>query len=87
MARAEGDPGQLGTAAEFMSTHPDSKRRSQAARAAERSGESALSAAEWRMVQATCSSGSDNPVERLKRRFGVGDGPPLADQGDQVGPD
>lgn len=87
MARAEGDAGQLGTAAEFMSTHPDSKRRSQAARAAERSGESALSAAEWRIVQATCSSGSDDPVERLKRRFGVGDGPPLADQGDQVRPD
>lgn len=87
MSRAEGDPGQLGTAAEFMSTHPDSKRRSQVARAAERPGESALSAAEWQLVQATCSSRSDNPVERLKRRLGVGDGPPLADQGDQMGPD
>ncbi|HYC96936.1 M48 family metallopeptidase [Brevundimonas sp.] len=87
MARAEGDAGQLGAAAEFMNTHPDSRRRGQAARAAERPGESALSAADWETVKATCSAGSDSPVERLKRRLRLGDDPALTDQGDQVGPD
>lgn len=74
-------------AAEFLSTHPDSRRRARAARATERPGRSALTASEWRLVKTTCETGSGGPIERLQRRLGLGDGASGADQGDQVGPD
>ena len=74
-------------AAEFLSTHPDSRRRARAARATEKPGLPALTASEWRLVKETCEAGSAGAIERLQRRLGLGDGAPGADQGDQVGPD
>lgn len=86
LARAEG-AGRLGEAVEFMNSHPDSNRRARAARAAARPGQSALTTAEWRAVKSTCATPSDGPVDRLRRRLGVGYGATLPNQGDQVGPD
>jgi Zn-dependent protease with chaperone function len=86
IAKAEG-AGRLSQAVEFMNSHPDSRRRSRVARDAARPGHSALTDAEWRAVKTTCSTPSDGPVDRLRRRFGVGDDAALPDKSDQVGPD
>ncbi|RZJ32329.1 MAG: M48 family metallopeptidase [Brevundimonas sp.] len=75
-------------AAEFMNTHPDSRRRAGAARAAQKSGRSALTAGEWQTVKGLCAvEESENPVERLRRRFGLGADEAGADKRDQVRPD
>lgn len=79
----EGDQA-LTSATEFLSTHPDSTRRAKAARAAERTGAPALTAQEWATVQATCETGSDNPIDSLKRRFGLGGDDAAPDQGQQM---
>lgn len=87
MAAGESHDG-VSDAAEFLATHPDSRRRAGAARAAQRPGRSALTAEEWQSVRGLCPvEGSDNPVDRLKRRFGLGDDASTADKGDQVSPD
>lgn len=85
--RLAGAGGDLETATEFVATHPASRRRVLAARAAERGGAPALDEAEWRTVRTACAAGSDQPIERLRRRLGLGDHAALADQGDQLGPD
>lgn len=74
-------------AAEFMNTHPDSRRRAGAARAAQRPGRAALNAEEWAEVKGLCAvEESENPVERLRRRFGIGDDKTGADQRLEVRP-
>lgn len=83
----KGERSELDEAAEFMATHPDSVRRARAAQAAARPGASALSAEEWRAVKSVCATEeSENPVDRLKRRFGIGDDAPVADQRVEVSP-
>lgn len=78
---------ELDQAAEFMATHPDSARRARAARTVAQPGRSALSPEEWRLVKASCAvEESDNPVDRLKRRLGLGDDAPVADQRIEVRP-
>lgn len=78
---------ELEEAAEFMATHPDSRRRAAAARAAARPGLPALSPTEWRLVKSTCSAeASADPVDRLKRRLGLGDDAPAADERIEVSP-
>ncbi|MBI2262106.1 MAG: M48 family metallopeptidase [Caulobacterales bacterium] len=86
LSRAGGG-GRLEEATEFINSHPASSRRVRAAEAAGRPGAPALTEAEWRTVRAACAAGSDGPVDRLRRRLGLGDDPALTDQGDQVGPD
>jgi predicted Zn-dependent protease len=87
MAAGESHDG-VSDAAEFLATHPDSRRRAEAARSTQRPGRSALTAEEWRSVRDVCGvEGSDNPVDRLKRRFGLGDDASTADKRDQVSPD
>lgn len=71
-------------AAEFMATHPDSRRRADAARSRERTGAAAFTETEWAAVKAACSAPSNGPVDRLERRLEVYRGPPLPDQRDQV---
>lgn len=84
----KGKRSEMDEAAEFLETHPDSARRARMAREAARPGRSALSAAEWRTVKMTCAvEDSENPVDRLRRRFGIGDDAPAANQRDQVRPD
>ena len=78
---------ELEAAAEFLASHPASGRRVRAAEAAGRDGAPALTEAEWLTVRTACAAESGNPVDRLRRRFGVGDDSALADEGDQVGPD
>lgn len=74
-------------AAEFMNTHPDSRRRAGAARAAQRPGRAALNAEEWAEVKGLCAvEESENPVERLRRRFGIGDDKAGADERLEVRP-
>lgn len=78
----------IGQATEFMNTHPDSQRRARSARAAGRSGQAALTAEDWRTVRSLCAvEESENPVDRLKRRFGIGDDAPRPDQRLEVRPD
>lgn len=85
--RLAGNEGKLDEAAEFMNTHPDSRRRARDARAAARPGASALSAEEWRAVKSTCEVGeSENPVDRLKRRFGLGADAPAPNERVEVRP-
>ena len=79
--------GQVADAAEFMATHPDSRRRARVARAAQRTGAPALSSEEWAAVRAACGEGSDGPIESLERRFGLGQDKTAPNQGDQVGVD
>lgn len=79
-----GEAGQADAAAEFMSTHPDSRRRAAAARGRERAGAPAFSEAEWAAVKAACGSPADGPIDRLERRFGGRRDTSLPDQGDQV---
>jgi beta-barrel assembly-enhancing protease len=86
LSRIEG-ASDLSRATEFMNTHPDSRRRVRNARAIERDGRPALSAADWQTVRAACASGSDGPIDRLQRRFRLGDRPPLPNKRDQMGPD
>lgn len=82
-----GESKRLATAAEFVSTHPDSGRRAQRARDSARPGAPALSPADWAAVRASCGAGSKDPVTRLKDRLRRrGDKAPV-DQGDQVGQD
>lgn len=82
-----GEDERLATAAEFVSTHPDSGRRAQRARHGARPGAAALSPSEWAAVRASCGTGSKDPVTRLKDRLRRrGDKAPV-DQGDQVGQD
>ncbi|WP_420471027.1 M48 family metallopeptidase [Brevundimonas sp. FT23042] len=74
-------------AAEFLATHPDSRRRAGAARAAQRPGRSALTAEEWRTVKGVCAvEESESPVDRLKRRFGIGGDTSDADERLEVRP-
>ncbi|MGH7021886.1 MAG: M48 family metallopeptidase [Brevundimonas sp.] len=80
----EGEDKRLATAAEFVSTHPDSARRAQRARAYEKAGASALAPGEWAAVRASCGAGSKDPVTRLKDRLRRGGDDATADQGDQV---
>lgn len=83
----QGEDERLATAAEFVSTHPDSGRRAQRARDGARPGAAALSPSEWAAVRASCGAGSKDPVTRLKDRLRRrGDKTPV-DQGDQVGQD
>lgn len=82
MERREG--GEVDDAAEFLSTHPDSRRRASAARSRERRGAPAFSEAEWAAVKGACASSADGPIDRLERRFAIGERPSLPDQGDQV---
>lgn len=85
--RLAGGEGKLDEAAEFLNTHPDSRRRARDARAAAKPGASALSPEEWRAVKSVCATEeSENPVDRLKRRFGIGDDAPVADQRVEVRP-
>jgi predicted Zn-dependent protease len=85
--RLAGGEGKLDEAAEFLNTHPDSRRRAQAARAAAKPGASALSPEDWRAVKSVCAvEESENPVDRLKRRFGMGDDAPAANQRVEVRP-
>lgn len=86
LARSSGS-GRFEEAAEFINTHPASSRRVRAAEAAGRAGAPALTEAEWLTVRTACAAGSDGPVDRLRRRLGLGDDPALPDQGDQVSPD
>jgi len=86
LAQAEGADGFSGSV-EFMNSHPDSRRRGRLAQAAARPGQAALTPGEWRAVRSSCAAPSDGPVDRLRGRLGLGDGAPLPDQGDQVGPD
>ncbi|GAA0621332.1 M48 family metallopeptidase [Brevundimonas kwangchunensis] len=86
LGKMEGS-GALTEATEFLNTHPDSGRRARAARAIQRPGAAALTAEEWATVKATCSARSDGPIDRLQRRFRLGDRQSTADQGDQVRPD
>ena len=80
----EGEDKRLATAAEFVSTHPDSARRAQRARAYEKAGAPALTPSEWAAVRASCGAGSKDAVTRLKDRLRRrGDKTPV-DQGDQV---
>lgn len=83
--RLEG--GQMDDAVEFMSTHPDSRRRSQAARRIERGGAAAFTETEWAAVRAACDDGSSHPVESLERRLGISERPATVDKRDQVGVD
>ena len=84
-ARLDGrEAGEVGDAAEFLSTHPDSRRRAAAARSRQRAGAPALTEAEWAAVKAACGSGGDGPIDRLERGFRVRRGAPAPDQGDQV---
>lgn len=76
--------GKAGDASEFMSTHPDSRRRAAAARSRERAGAPAFSETEWAAVKAACGSSANGPIDRLERRLGIGDRPPRPNQGDQV---
>ena len=86
MHGAGGDK-RLASAAEFVSTHPDSARRAQRARQDAKPGASALTPVEWAAVRASCGAGSKDPVTRLKDRLRRrGDKAPV-DQGDQVGQD
>lgn len=79
---------EMSEAAEFLATHPDSRRRAGAARAAQRTGRSALTATEWSAVRGLCKvEESENPVDRLKRRFGISDDAARPDKSDQVRPD
>lgn len=83
----DGEDQRLASAAEFVSTHPDSARRAQRARAYETAGAPALSPGEWAALRASCGAGSKDPVTRLKDRLRRrGDKAPV-DQGDQVGQD
>ncbi len=78
------EAGEVGDAAEFMSTHPDSRRRAAAARSREKAGVPAFDEAEWAAVKAACGSTANGPIDRLERRFRVSRDPALPDQGDQV---
>ncbi|MNE25864.1 TPR repeat-containing protein YfgC precursor [compost metagenome] len=80
----EGEDKRLATAAEFVSTHPDSSRRAQRARASETAGAAALAPSEWAAVRASCGAGSKDPVTRLKDRLWRGGDDATVDQGDQV---
>lgn len=81
----KGEASELDEAAEFMATHPDSARRARVARAAARPGQTALTPDEWRLVKATCGvEESGSSVERLKRRFGLGDDAAAPDQRNEV---
>lgn len=74
-------------ASEFLNSHPDSARRARVARAAARPGQSALTAEEWRTVKSTCAvEDSENPVDRLKRRFGISGDAPAPDKRVEVRP-
>ncbi|NBB52452.1 M48 family metalloprotease [Rhizobium sp. CRIBSB] len=79
--------GRMADAVEFMSTHPDSRRRAQAARRIERGGASAFTDVEWAAVRAACNDGSAHPVERLERRLGISERAAPPDKVDQVGVD
>ena len=87
-ARVERSSGgaRLESVSEFISSHPASGRRVRAAETAGRDGAPALTDAEWLTVRTACAA-SDGPVDRLRRRLGMGDNPALPDQGDQMGPD
>lgn len=83
----KGRRSEVDEAAEFLNTHPDSARRARVARQAARSGRSALTAEEWRTVKSTCAvEDSENPVDRLKRRFGIGDDEAAPNQRVEVRP-
>ena len=57
MAEGEIDtPAQVAEVSEWWMTHPNTDRRIQAARAAERDGAPALSAADWATLRQSCSS-------------------------------
>lgn len=77
---------ELEEASEFMNSHPDSRRRARAARAAAQPGLPALTPTEWRLVKRTCAATSADPVDRLKRRLGLGDDAPAADERIEVSP-
>lgn len=76
-----GDPN-LSSVEEFVSTHPDSARRARIARATERPGASAFTPAEWTAIKATCGEEATNPIESLKRRFGLEKDDQTADETD-----
>ncbi|MFC7380289.1 M48 family metallopeptidase [Brevundimonas sp. GCM10030266] len=84
----KGERSGVDEATEFMNSHPDSARRARVARAAARPGRSALTAEEWRTVRQTCAvEDSENPVERLRRRFGLGDNEARPNKSPEVRPD
>jgi len=66
---AETDPDELERLTEFASTHPDSARRAQVARAAERPGAAALTPQEWAAVRASCGPDDEGPLEGVRRRL------------------
>lgn len=76
--------GRVASAEEFISTHPDSARRAQRARERQKPGAAALSPGAWTAVRASCGAGSEDPVTRLKNRFGGGRDKAASHQGDQV---
>ncbi|MGQ3041200.1 MAG: M48 family metallopeptidase [Brevundimonas sp.] len=86
LGKLEGS-GALTEATEFLNTHPDSGRRARLARAAQKPGAAALGPEDWAAVKGTCLADSNGPIDRLQRRFGLGDRKASADQSDQVSPD
>lgn len=88
MASHEVDaPEQVDEVSEWWMTHPNTERRIQAARAAERDGASALSPQEWTTLQAACSAQGEEARQpwdiRLPGRRPGND--PMPSQPDQVG--
>lgn len=57
-------PDEVAEVSEWWMTHPNTERRIQAARAAERDGQPALSPAEWETVRAACSSDQSEDARR-----------------------
>jgi hypothetical protein len=69
--------------AEFLGSHPDTGRRAERARAAERPGRSALGPAEWQAVRGLCTA-SDDPIDAVRRRAPFGGRPPAGDEVKEV---
>jgi len=89
MAEDEIDtPERVDQVSEWWMTHPNTERRIEAARAAERAGAPALSQQDWERLRATCRSDQDEaarqsrlPVEVVRRPGND----PMPGQADKVG--
>jgi len=84
LERSEHGDDAQGSVTEFLSTHPDTRRRAEEARRAQQPGETALSDEDWAVVREACELPADDLVRRRLLGHRVRFDDPPADQVDQV---
>lgn len=85
--RIEGNAGEARSVTEFLSTHPDTRRRAGEARERQRPGAAALSDADWAVVREACELPADQQIRRRVLGVVVAGDDASSDQIDQAGQD